>query len=234
MRSVVVLLIILLLGGCGGQNTSADKEPIKDCQPCQLSEKCIALLAYGLLSDDDNDVPLGGACEGVLSDSIITYLQIQKHIVNTKTPNAYDTLVYWGLGRDIALLGHLIELRREIRWHDNTWRILASNIPFVSETDYSFYWRLLAHGLTNSVSNYHRSFFNLDTLNRIAVFSSYTTYLDSLLIGEPISYGKTSTLSYWCNDISELVVGLRTYSKDDFLLKYYDIRCKNETLLSTK
>jgi len=230
--------MVILLCGCDNQKKHMNEEKATDCQPYQISEKCVALLAYGLLSDDENDIPLGGACKGVLSDSVIMYLQVQKRIVNNwKYNKKLSDKLEMHLGRnfgdrDIDLLGHLIMLRHEVRWRgDNEWLKRVGNIPHYYGKEYSFYWRLIAHGITNNTTSRHQSFFNLDTLNEFENFRDYFVYIDSLLVGEPKSIGKPIALSSWCGKITKLVDGLREYSKDDFLLRYYDIRCKDENLL---
>lgn len=243
MAAIAILLAMALLCGCNGQKNRANEEQAKECPPCRLSEKCAALFAYGLLSDDENDIPLGGACEGVLSDSVIMYIYAQKRMVNNKRyhkepPDFHEMRPRkerGGCPSDIDLLNLLLVLRDEIRWGDGEWLKLAGYVSHCYGTDYSFYWQLAARGVTGDVLRHRHDFFNLDTLSRIGDFSDYAGYLDTSLTSGYSFAGEPADLTpRWCEDIAALVTGLREYSKDDFIPRYYDIRCLNKDSSSIK
>lgn len=100
----MVLFITILFCGCKSQQTkpiedNSEKDIVspveketeecmpyqtesatEECMPCKISRKCIALLAYGLLSDDKFDIPFGGTCTEIASESLVNFLVCQKSL----------------------------------------------------------------------------------------------------------------------------------------------------------
>jgi hypothetical protein len=85
--AIAVLLMATLFCNCNEQKAKQSEEKTEERQTNQISEKCIALLAYGLLSDDEGDVPFGGACKEIASDSLVDFLQSQKGLVKKSEQN---------------------------------------------------------------------------------------------------------------------------------------------------
>lgn len=228
-----------LFCGCYNQKVkqNCDIQEIKqneECLLCKIPEKCLALLTYGLLSDDDNDVPFGGACKDIASDSLVKFLQVQKLTFKRwqkmKEIDINNYEFSWSYNGDIGLLHSLIWTRITMGSGINSfvWRLNADFATEYYGSDNSFIWRLYMLG---SVYNKVRSSFKIDGLNRIASFSDYAAYLDSAFY-----YEHDRSLGYvpsWCREVKRYAYELRKYSKEgspseDFLLRYYVLRCENE------
>jgi len=218
----------MLLYGCNNHETKKDER--KECSTCQISERCIALLAYGLLSDDENDIPFGGSCKDIISDSLVTFLQLQKRIFkqwqHNKELDTNELQSYWDSKNDINLLRLLIltRINMESGVRGKTWRL---NLGFAKEeygSDYSFIWRLYMLGFAND--GIYKSSFNIDTLVRISSFSDFAAYLDSSFTD--VHSTPLGSVSDWCKHVKKYAQELKRFSREDFLLKYYDSRCKNE------
>ena len=76
IKTIMILVMAMLFCDCSKapETKHIERKP-KECQACKISEKCLALLAYGLLSDDKFDVPFGGACKDIAPDcvALLTY-----------------------------------------------------------------------------------------------------------------------------------------------------------------
>jgi hypothetical protein len=225
-----------LLYGCGVQENKQNGETAVECPPCQISEKCLALLAYGLLSNDENDIPLGGACKDIISDSLVDFLVLQKRLFkHWQRTGEYDTS-YHQFARDyqgdLSLLHSLIFVRaltdRDLG--DKSSSINASNMKFKYGSDYSFIWRLYILGISYREA-FMLSFRPLDIrLDPTASFNDFTAYLDSAFLYRP-EQQHFGAVPNWCKTAEIYILELKIYSKKDFFVKYYNLRCKNENSL---
>jgi hypothetical protein len=231
IKIIISLLLVILLYGCNNHETKKDE--INECPTYQISERCIALLAYGLLSDDENDIPFGGSCKDGISDSLVTFLQSQKRIFkqwqNNKELDTNELQSNWDSKNDINLLRLLILTRitMESGVRGKTWML---NLGFAKEeygSDYSFIWRLYMLGFAND--GIYKSSFSLDTLVHIESFSNFAAYLDSSFFYLPDT--PLGSVSNWCQHVKKYANELKMFSNEDFLLKYYNSRCKNEDAL---
>ncbi|MDR0518198.1 MAG: hypothetical protein LBH25_14280 [Fibromonadaceae bacterium] len=229
--------------------SSGQNEKMKECKLCHISD-CITLLAYELLSDYEIDVPVG-VCKNIVSDSLAKYLQLQKRIFKRwqkdRIVDAKEIMFNMGIDTDIRLLGYLIDIRVKIGptsvINDKTgtcdddcdecggyicsfeWDIDADNVLDIFGADYSFIWKLHTLGYTG-----HGLSLNLDTLNSIASFDDFAAYLDLSFTN---GAGYMRTMSNWCEELKIPAQELKKFlnrdsSSKDFLLKYYDLRCKED------
>jgi hypothetical protein len=238
---IAILFMSVLFFGCHPKTNQSryaqergQPEEAAESRSYQISEKCLALLAYGLLSDDDNDAPFGGACKDIASDSLVKFIQIQKHLFKhwqkTGKVDTNGRKFSWGYNGDFGLLRSLIWTRITVK--DDSWKIWKLNAQFTEEyygNDYSFIWRFYIFGF---IYNEAMSSFKLDSLNRIASFNDYAAYLDSAFYykSDLNSFGRVLR---WCREVKRYAYELKKYSKDDspgedFLLKYYALRCENK------
>jgi len=212
------LLIVVFVFGCYNPKiTTQEVKQNVEYSAIQISEKCLALLAYGLLSDDENDIPFGGVCKDIASDSLVKFLQIQKrvfkHWQKTGEIDTNDREFSWDYKGDIGLLNSLIWTR--ITMEKGVFGLNAEYATEYYGSDYSFIWRLY---MFNSVNDKVKSLI----LDRATSFSDFTAYIDS-------AYNVPS----WCRNVRRYAQELKKYSKDDsssedFLLKYYALRCESE------
>jgi len=205
------------------------EERSKKSAPCHLSD-CVTLLAYGLLSDNETDLSTGEACKDIVSDSLISFLQVQKRIfkqwqynrIVDKDVDRDDTLFHWTKKRDINLLRWLILSRIKIDDFKTESYISYTISEFGSNN--LFIWRIimlyyLKEGLT--IDNR----FEIDTIIRNASFDNLATYLDKSLSG--------ASILDWCSRVKGSIQPLKGFyhddsPKEDFLMRYYDYRCRDE------
>jgi hypothetical protein len=194
----------------------------------QISEKCLALLAYGLLSDDEKDIPFGGACKDAIPDSVVNFLRLQKRVFKhwQKTGDRCDEdYIGWRYKGDLSLLGYLICTRLEIT-EFSLWPFTVGYIRDKYGTDFSFIWRLRLFGL--STQRYRKGLdFSLDTLLNFTSFNDFATYLDSSIADIPNM--RLQTWEYWCKKFEENIREYKKYfSKEelenDFFAQYYESR----------
>ena len=197
--------------------------------PCQIPEKCAAQIAKILLLDDVNDIAKETACDGFLQDSLMAYLQLQKqkfyNWIYHKRESGIGVKLYGGRhGKNgIDLLYALINTRisMETGTAGITW---LNNVNYLGDMygdNYSFIWRqhMLGAACCDLASIIYNSV-KLDFLGRRNNFNDYAAYLDTNLVDE---YRSIST---WCETVTYSADRLRKYSKNDFLLRYYDSRCR--------
>jgi len=221
---------------CCYSNLQAEQKEGKppECPSIQISEKCLALLAYGLLSDDEKDIPFGGACKDAIPDSVVNFLSLQKRIFKhwQKTGDVGDRdYIGWKYEGDLGLLGYLISLRFLVPDVHS----FGSNYDFIRNkygTDFSFIWKLRLLGLSDE--RFRGFEFSIDTLMSFTTFNDFATYLDSSIADIPNM--KWQTWSYWCKKYKEYILEYKKYysekeSKDDFFIqfyesKFYENRCR--------
>ncbi|GBU20516.1 hypothetical protein R80B4_00394 [Fibrobacteres bacterium R8-0-B4] len=237
IKVFIVLSLTVLFYSCANQQSKQIEENVpvlptettqREGKIYQLSEKCLALLAYGLLSDDIFDVPFGGACKDIVSDTLADYLKDKKRAfkrwqISGVIPDK-DTYVesndYTNIGDNFHLLGELIYSRMLIGdlvcgkcgtlTLDNTIIQYGRNNVFV--------WRLrILHEIKHLLGE-QRSL-NFESLIRTESYKEMFSYLDTTL-----------NIKRWCEEAEGSVQNLRPrltsdYSKDDYLLRYYNTRC---------
>jgi len=191
----------------------------------QISEKCIALLVYNLLSDNEPDIPIVDICNTIASDTMLSYLQLQKRIFkrwqynSEKNTEAMTLYWEWAYKRDIGLLGSLINTRIELGWHPK-WDLFLLEIESQYGDDFLFFWRLAMLG---SLKIWNQREF--DSLISTTHFDDIASYLDTAIFFQSVSD--------WCNIAEKSYNKLKLFSKndfskEDFLLMYYDSRCKKD------
>ncbi|MDR0516479.1 MAG: hypothetical protein LBH25_05475 [Fibromonadaceae bacterium] len=233
IMQILMLLVLQLFCGCEYRETKQKVEKAgeclkaKECPQCQISEKCIALLAYGMLSDDEFDIPFGGACKDIVSDSLVSFLNEQKYIfkkwqrtekINTNRDD------------DIFLLNMLISISADMDTDSNSkeWKLNTEYAATSYDSDHSFIWRFyLLAGIAYDTG------INPAILRHITSFNDFAAYLDSSFADNPSTrdypYGDRTLLSWCkCEYNKQSIRELKKYSKTDLFIKYYDSRCKNE------